>query len=126
MGLRRQGQGLGQEASLQQQGQAAGSLAQEEAMNIRPNIFAQSIDLADLVDVEDVEIVQTGIEYQLASGPKTFTVDDLRDAVDSQGDPAIKRPRLKLGHVADLGLLDDGQPAIGTVAGMRLEQGGNT
>lgn len=91
-----------------------------------PSIFAASIDLADLVDVEDVEICQTGIEYQLASGPRTFTTDDLKDAVNSQDDPAIKSPRLKLGHEADLGIMDDGQPAIGTVGDMKLVQGGHT
>jgi hypothetical protein len=80
---------------------------------------------ATLVDVEGVEIVQTGIEYNLASGPKTFTQEDLRDAVESQNDAAIKAPRLKLGHVANIGLLADGQPAIGTVGNLRLEKDGH-
>lgn len=88
-----------------------------------PDILAASIDLANLVDVEDVEICQTGIKYQLASGPATFTVEDLQDAVAAQGDPAIKAPRIKLGHFANLGLMEDGQPSVGTVTDMRLEQG---
>src|SRR5215475_1084129 len=75
--------------------------------------------------VKDVEIVQTGIEYPLATGPATFTTEDLSDLVESQGDPAIKAPRLKLGHTADLGLLADGQPAIGTLGNLRLEQDGH-
>lgn len=79
----------------------------------------------DLVTIEDIEIVQTGIEYNLASGPKTFTVNDLRDAVESQNDAAIKAPRLKLGHSADIGLLADGQPAIGTLRNLRLEKSGH-
>jgi hypothetical protein len=91
-----------------------------------PNIFARKLDLADLVDIEDIEVVQTGIEYNLASGPKTFTVEDLADAVAAQDDPAVKTPRVKLGHTASLGLMEDGQPAIGTVHDMRLEQGGHT
>jgi hypothetical protein len=81
--------------------------------------------VADLVDVHDVEIVQTGIEYKLASGPKTFTKDDLADAVESQKDAAIKAPRLKLGHFANLGLLEDGQPAVGTIGNLRLEKDGH-
>lgn len=94
-------------------------------MRIAPTIFAKSIDLADLVDVEDVEVVQTGIEYALASGPRTFTVDDLADAVAAQDDPAVKTPRIKLGHVQALGIEDDGAPAVGTVTDMKLEQGGH-
>jgi hypothetical protein len=90
-----------------------------------PSIFAASIDLANIVDVEDVEVCQTGIEYRLASGPKTFTTKDLEDAVASQDDPAVKVPRLKLGHLANLGLMEDGQPAIGTVHNLRTEQGGH-
>lgn len=90
-----------------------------------PNILAKQIDLAELVDIEDVEVVQTGIEYALASGPKTFTVEDLEDAVSAQDDPAVKTPRVKLGHTANLGLMEDGQPAIGTVTDMKLEQGGH-
>jgi hypothetical protein len=86
---------------------------------------AGSAEVASLVDVEGVEIVQTGIEYNLASGPKTFTTDDLRDAVESQNDAAIKAPRLKLGHTANIGLLADGQPAIGVVGNMRLEKNGH-
>lgn len=77
------------------------------------------------VTIRDVEIVQTGIEYPLSTGPVTFTTEDLSDLVESQGDPAIKSPRLKLGHTADLGLLADGQPAIGTVGNLRLEQEGH-
>lgn len=83
------------------------------------------IDLAELVDVSDVEVCQTGIEYALASGPRTFTTDDLEDAVASQEDPAVKVPRLKLGHLANIGLMEDGQPAIGTVTDMYLDQGGH-
>lgn len=83
------------------------------------------LEQGDLVSVEGVEIVQTGIEYPLASGPHTFTVEDLQDAVDAQNDPAIKQPRLRLGHE---GLNDpdwDGEPAIGVVSNMRLEQSGH-
>jgi hypothetical protein len=86
---------------------------------------AATISMAELVDVEGVEIVQTGIEYPLASGPRTFTVDDLDDIVSSQDDPAVKTPRLKLGHEADIGILEDGQPAIGTLQNLVLDQDGH-
>lgn len=90
-----------------------------------PNIFAKNINLAELVDIEDVEVCQTGIKYPLGSGPRTFTTDDLADAVASQDDSAVKTPRIKLGHEAGLGIMEDGQPAIGTVTDMRTEQGGH-
>lgn len=92
---------------------------------VRAVAAAPEWEAAELVTVEGVEIVQTGIEYPLASGPHTFTEEDLADAVEAQDDPAIKAPRLRLGHE---GLVDpqwDGEPAIGTVANMRLEQNGH-
>lgn len=95
-----------------------------ELTRFRNQIIAAT-DTAELVTVEDVEIVQTGIEYRLASGKKTFTTDDLNDAVESQNDAAIKAPRIKLGHAASLGLLEDGQPAIGTIQNMRIEKSGH-
>lgn len=95
-------------------------------MFVRASAPAVKIELAELVDVEDVEIVQTGLKYPLASGPRTFTKDDLKAVVDSQGDAAVKTPRLKLGHMANMGLLEDGQPAIGTLEDLKLTQGGHT
>ena len=94
-------------------------------MFVRASAPAVKIDLAELVDVEDVEVVQTGLKYPLASGPRTFTKDDLADIVSSQGDAAVKTPRLKLGHVANMGLMEDGQPAIGTLEDLTLTQGGH-
>jgi hypothetical protein len=87
---------------------------------------ATTPDLGPLVTVTGVEIVQTGIEYPLASGPHTFTVGELQAAIDAQDDPAIKAPRLRLGHE---GLNDpewDGEPSIGVVGNMRLAQSGHT
>lgn len=94
-------------------------------MFISASAPAAKIDMAALVDVEDVEIVQTGLKYPLASGPRTFTTDDLQSIIDSQDDAAVKTPRLKLGHKADMGLMEDGQPAVGTLADMKLEQDGH-
>jgi hypothetical protein len=87
--------------------------------------MAVAVTSPNVTTIADVEIVQTGIEYPLSTGPATFTVDDLSDLVESQDDPAIKAPRLKLGHEANMGLLEDGQPAIGTVQNLRLEQDGH-
>lgn len=71
--------------------------------------------------VRRVPIVMAGVEYQLSTGPATFTPEDVRDFVVSQDDPAIVSPRLKIGHSSYLstaeamGLAngDDGVPALG-------------
>lgn len=72
--------------------------------------------------IKRVPIVMAGVEYQLASGPATFTPEDIQEFVASQDDPAIVSPRLKIGHTSRLsnpkadGILkdgDDGVPALG-------------
>lgn len=75
-----------------------------------------------LVTVPNVPIVATGIEYALSSGPATFTTEDLRDAVASQDDPAIRSPRFKIGHVDPRynGPEFDGTPAFGKFDNLRL------
>jgi hypothetical protein len=79
-----------------------------------------------LVTVPNVPLVATGIEYQLASGPATFTADDLLDAVASQNDPAIQPPRLKVGHVDPRfnGPEYDGDPAFGKFVNLRVSADG--
>lgn len=72
----------------------------------------------ELVTVPNVEIVATG-KYQLSTGEVTFTQEDLEAAVASQNDPAIKPPRLKLGHESDWG---DAEPCFGKVMNMRLSE----
>lgn len=87
-----------------------------------------------LVTVKGIEIVSTGIEYPLASGPTTFTPEDLAQAVGAQDDPAINHPRIWLGHPDDPrihgqrhpGSPPSGEPAVGRVMNMRLEEGGQT
>lgn len=89
-------------------------------------IKARTLDLATFqpvfASITRVPIVMAGVEYQLASGPATFTPEDIQDFVTSQDDPAIVPPRLKIGHTSKLsdpkvdGILrdgDDGVPAIG-------------
>jgi hypothetical protein len=76
----------------------------------------------------NIPIVETGIEYPLSTGPVTFTTDDLASIVESQDDPAIVAPRLKLGHADPRfnGVLADGEPAFGIATNLRLTNAGNT
>jgi hypothetical protein len=81
----------------------------------------------------NIEICKTGIEYPLASGPTTFTPEDLAQAVAAQDDPAITQPRIWLGHPDDprihgkrvAGGPPSGEPAVGKVTNMRLAEDGN-
>lgn len=90
-----------------------------------------------LTTVQDVPVVRTGIEYPLASGPTTFTAEDLAEAVAAQDDPAVPQPRIWLGHPDDerihgvrlpgqASAIGSGEPAIGKVTNMRLVEDGNT
>jgi hypothetical protein len=101
-----------------------------EAMSAIEAVEAQK---PKLTTVKDIEIVKTGIEYPLHSGPTTFTKEDLADAVASQQDPAIPTPRIWIGHPDDprihgqrgLGT-PSGEPSVGKVTNMRLDQDGHT
>lgn len=87
-----------------------------------------------LATVKDVELIKTGIEYPLASGPHTFTESELRSVVESQDDPAIASPRIWLGHPDDErihggrhpGSPPSGEPAVGVVQNMSLQDFGHT
>lgn len=83
--------------------------------------------------VYDVEICEVGIEYPLATGLATFTSEDLLQAVASQEDPAIKAPRVWLGHTDDDRFhagrstpAGSAEPALGKVVGLRVEDEGMT
>jgi hypothetical protein len=85
-----------------------------------------------LTTVADVQIIKTGIEYPLATGPTTFTEEDLAAAVAAQSDPAIPQPRIWIGHPDDtrihgerMGPVPSGEPAVGKVCDMRLTEDGN-
>lgn len=74
----------------------------------------------DLVTIPNVPIISTGIEYPLATGPATFTQDDLEDAVRAaEEDPHVQHPRLKLAYG---GPHDEAiaEPAFGKVVNLRL------
>lgn len=90
----------------------------------------QASDGPALVTVRNVPIVMAGVEYRLASGPATFTPEDIMDFVASQDDPAVVPPRIKIGHTSVLstnaaqGILkdgDDGVPALGKFINIRFD-----
>jgi hypothetical protein len=72
--------------------------------------------------VDSVELVETG-SWNAASGPVTFTPDDLASAVAALDCPAVRRPVLKAGHGGQHGI---GEPALGYVANLRLSNEGQT
>ena len=86
-----------------------------------------------LSTVYNVEVCAVGIEYPLASGPATFTPEDLVQAVASQDDPAVRPPRVWLGHPDDdrfhagrTSPAGSAEPALGKVINMRIEDDGMT
>lgn len=86
-----------------------------------------------LSTVYDVELCATGIEYPLASGPTTFTPEDLLQAVASQDDPAVQSPRVWLGHPDDdrfhagrASPAGSAEPALGKAVNLRVEDNGQT
>jgi hypothetical protein len=87
-----------------------------------------------MATVKDVELIKTGIEYPLASGPHTFTTDELISVVESQSDPAIASPRIWLGHADDdrihggrhPGAPPSGEPAVGMCKDLFLADSGHT
>lgn len=83
---------------------------------------------AALRTVANVELARAGVEYQLSTGPCTFTPEDLRDAVMAANeDISVPTPRLKLGHI-DPRYNDqstyDGSPAFGRATNLRLSDNG--
>jgi hypothetical protein len=85
-----------------------------------------------LTTIHDVQIVKTGIEYPLASGPCTFIPDDLAAAVAAQDDPSVPQPRIWIGHADDQRVHGErrfgppsGEPALGKVTDMRLTEDGH-
>jgi len=76
--------------------------------------------------ITSIPIVETGIEYPTSTGKVTFTTEDLAAIVESQSDPAIVAPRLKLGHSDVRFNSMDGEPAFGVAKNLRLDNNGNT
>lgn len=76
-----------------------------------------------LLTVPDVELVAAGT-WKASTGETTFTDDDLANAVAALDCPGVRNPVLKLGHDEDdpdgNKMRWDGEPAVGWVANMRL------
>jgi hypothetical protein len=67
---------------------------------------------------DDVELIAAG-EWELSTGPASFTTADLQSAVAAAQCPSVGWPVLKLGHHDPR---FDGEPAIGSVVGLRLNE----
>lgn len=76
-----------------------------------------------LVTVPNVELLEVGENWETMTGVFSFTQQDLVDAIQSQDDPAVRTPVVKLGHVDPR---FDGQPAFGRVINLRLTNNGQT
>lgn len=112
---------MGEEASLQQQGEAP-ETSQEEEVKLTPYQ-----DKEGIWRIDNVPICSTGIEYKLSTGPVTFTESMLGDAVKATNDVAIKDPRIALGHSSEYNAaISDGEPAFGRVENLHLEDNNQT
>lgn len=87
-----------------------------------------------LVTIPNVEICSTG-SWNASTGPVTFTEQDLQAALAAVDDPAVKEPRLVIGHTdgtagPSMSGQDDGffgeQPALGRYTNLRLGANGQT
>jgi hypothetical protein len=70
-----------------------------------------------LVTVPQVEILEVGEEWETSTGVFDFMPEDLVAAIESQEDPAVRTPVLKLGHTDPR---FDGQPSLGRLENMSL------
>lgn len=94
---------------------------------VRAAIESMSTSQTLLVDIEGVDIVKCGIEYNLASGPHTFTPEDLADAAEAINNPNISVPRIKLGHEGPLAqITSSDEPSVGTAQNLRVTPDGQT
>lgn len=90
--------------------------------------------MAEYVTVAAVELLSAGMNHRGLTGVYYVTSEHLADMVAAQHDPLIRRPRVKLGHLSalfqtldgmnDPAVLADAEPAFGSVANLRVDQGG--
>lgn len=73
--------------------------------------------------VRGVELLEVGEDWSTSTGVFTFTAEHLQSIIASQDDPAVRTPVVKLGHVDPR---FDGEPALGRVVNLRLENNGMT
>lgn len=73
--------------------------------------------------IYDVELLEVGEDWNLSTGVRTFTREDLVAAIAAYSDPAVPAPIIKLGHHS---VLNQGTPAFGRVINLRLSGDGMT
>lgn len=78
--------------------------------------------------VNNVPLLEVGMEYHAMTGPVTFTTSDLESAVNAfESDPALRNPIIKLGHDnAWSDEIGDGAPAFGRIENMHIGNNGQT
>lgn len=76
-----------------------------------------------LVTVPNVQLLEVGEEWATSTGSFTFTSEDLVSCIQSQQDPSLRTPVVKLGHVDPR---FDGQPSLGKIENMRLDNNNQT
>lgn len=76
-----------------------------------------------LMTYPNVELLEVGEDWETSTGVFTWTLEDLQAAIESQSDPSIRTPILKLGH-SDPRF--DGQPSFGRVENLRLSENQQT
>lgn len=95
---------------------ALANLVHATSVNVEPFIPM-------LVTVPNVQILETGEDWETSTGIFTFTEEDLVSAIESQEDPGIRTPVLKLGHIDPR---FDGQPSFGRLENMHLTNNNQT
>lgn len=76
--------------------------------------------MPDLVTVPNVHLLSVGT-WECSTGVAVFTPEDLASMVESQDDPGVRTPIVKLGHVD---ARFDGEPAVGRIENLRLSDDG--
>lgn len=86
------------------------------------------MSVVDLVTVYNIPLAEVGEDWHASTGTVSITESDLRSAVAALDDPAVRTPRLKLGHLdprftpdGDKGIFD-GTPALGKFVNLRLSE----
>lgn len=70
-----------------------------------------------LVTLPNVELLEVGQAWETSTGVFDFTAEDLVSCIESQQDPSLRTPVVKLGHVDPR---FDGQPSLGRILNLRL------
>jgi hypothetical protein len=115
------------------------ALRQQQEGQPRLSAVMESIDIGEFVTLEEIPILETGVEYPASNGYFTFGIKHLEEIVASQADPHVVPPRIKIGHTdnplnADLQELFDAlnaagnaeTPSLGTIQNMKTVNGGHT